>query len=148
MGLFETINEDLKTAMKEKNADKLTALRAVKSELLLLKTSGAGKEINEQDELKVLQKMVKQRKDSAEIYKNKGREDLYEKEMTEADYISAYLPEQMSDEELTEAVAEIISETGATSLKDMGKVMSTASKKLAGRAEGKLIAEKVKQLLS
>lgn len=149
MGLFEQINEDIKSAMKAKEADKLTALRAVKSELLLLKTSGGGKDkITEQEEIKVLQKMVKQRKDSAEIYKTQNREDLYKKEMTETEYIQVYLPEQLSDEELTKIISGIIDKTGAESMKDMGKVIGTASKELAGKAEGKIIAAKVKELLN
>lgn len=149
MGLFEQINEDIKSAMKAKEADKLTALRAVKSELLLLKTSAGGKDkITEQEEIKVLQKMVKQRKDSAEIYKTQNREDLYKKEMTETEYIQVYLPEQLSDEELTKIISRIIDKTGAESMKDMGKVIGTASKELAGKAEGKIIAAKVKELLN
>ncbi len=149
MGLFETINKDIISAMKAKETEKLTALRAVKSELLLLKTSAGGKdEISKEEEIKVLQKMVKQRKDSAEIYKTQKRDDLYEKEMKEAMFIQAYLPAQMNDEELTAVISEIIKKTGAESMKDMGKVMGIASKELAGKAEGKLIAAKVKELLS
>ena len=149
MGLFEIINKDIISAMKAKEAEKLTALRAVKSELLLLKTSAGGKdEISKEEEIKVLQKMVKQRKDSAEIYKTQGRDDLYEKELKEAMFIQAYLPAQMSNEELTAVISEIIKKTGAESMKDMGRVMGTASKELAGKAEGKLIAAKVKELLS
>lgn len=149
MGLFEQINEDIKSAMKAKEADKLTALRAVKSELLLLKTSAGGKDkMTEQEEIKVLQKMVKQRKDSAEIYKTQNREDLYKKEMKETEYIQVYLPEQLSDEELTKIISGIIDKTGAESMKDMGKVMGSASKELAGKAEGKMIAAKVKELLN
>jgi len=149
MDLFEQINKDIISAMKAKEADKLTALRAVKSELLLLKTSAGGKDkISDKEGIKVLQKMVKQRKDSAEIYKTQNRNDLYEKEMAEAGFIQAYLPEQMSDDELTSVISDIIKKTGAESMKDMGKVMGTASKELAGKAEGKLIAAKVKELLS
>ncbi len=149
MALFEQINKDIIAAMKAKEADKLTALRAVKSELLLLKTSAGGKdEISKEEEIKVLQKMVKQRKDSAEIYRTQNRQDLFEKEMAEAGYIQAYLPKQMTDEELTAAVSEIIKKTGAQSMKDMGKVMGVASKELSGKTEGKLIAAKVKELLS
>lgn len=148
MGLFEQINKDIISAMKSKESDKLIALRAVKSELLLLKTSAGSKsEITETDEIKVLQKMIKQRKDSAEIYKLQGRDDLYSKEIIEAKFIQAYLPEQLSEEELTKIITDIITKTGAKSIKDMGKVMGLASKELAGKAEGKLIAEKVKGLL-
>jgi uncharacterized protein YqeY len=148
MGLFEQINTDIKLAMKAKEADKLEALRAIKSQLLLLKTSGSGKEITEQDEIQLLQKMVKQRKESAEIYKSQDREELYQKEISEAGFIQAYLPEQISDDELTKIIQEIIEETGAQSMKDMGKVMGMANKKLSGRAEGKAIADKVKQMLN
>ncbi|NOZ34531.1 MAG: GatB/YqeY domain-containing protein [Chlorobi bacterium] len=149
MVLFEQINADIKSAMKAGEADKLMALRAVKSELLLLKTSaGAKDEISEEEGIKVLQKMVKQRKDSAEIYKTQNRDDLYEKEIVEAEFIQAYLPKQMTETELTDAITSMIDKTGAVSMKDMGKIMGIASKELAGKAEGKLIAAKVKELLS
>ncbi len=148
MSLFEKINNDIKAAMKAKESEKLTALRAVKSELLLMKTSGAENAVSEEASIKMLQKMVKQRKDSAEIYQSQGREDLYRKEMTEAEYIQAYLPAQLSDEELSKIISELINKLGASGMKDMGKVMGAASKELAGRAEGKLIAAKVKELLS
>ncbi len=149
MVLFEQINEDIKSAMKAGETEKLMALRAVKSELLLLKTSvGAKDEISEEEGIKVLQKMVKQRKDSAEIYKTQNRDDLYEKEIVEAEFIQVYLPQQMTDAELTGAITEMINKTGAASMKDMGKIMGIASKELAGKAEGKLIAAKVKELLS
>lgn len=149
MVLFEQINADIKSAMKAGEADKLMALRAVKSELLLLKTSaGAKDEISEEEGIKVLQKMVKQRKDSAEIYKTQNRDDLYEKEIVEAEFIQAYLPKQLTEAELTDAITSIIDKTGAGSMKDMGKIMGIASKELAGKAEGKLIAAKVKELLS
>jgi len=148
MGLFEQINADIKTAMKAKEADKLGALRAIKAQLLLIKTSGSGKDqISEADGIKLLQKMVKQRKDSAEIYKTQNREDLYEKEINEVSYIQPYLPKQMDENELTDFIKHIISKVGAGSMKDMGKVIGIASKELAGKAEGKLIAEKVKELL-
>ena len=147
MGLFEQINADIITAMKTKEKEKLTALRAVKAQLLLLKTSGSSNEITEKDEITVLQKMVKQRKEAAEIYKRQGRDDLFETEMTEAKYIQAYLSEQMSDEELTKEIKAIVEKTGASSIKDMGKVMGIASGQLAGKTEGKLIAAKVKELL-
>lgn len=149
MGLFEQINADILVAMKAKESEKLEALRAVKAQLLLLKTSGTLKgEISKDDEIKVLQKMVKQRKDSAEIYKTQNRIDLFDKEIKEVDFIQAYLPEQISEDELTEVIKLIIQKTGAESVKDMGKVMGLANKELSGRAEGKLIADKVKQLLN
>jgi len=148
MSLVDRINEDIKTAMREKNQPKLLALRAVKSELLLLQTSGSEVKITEEDEIKVLQKMVKQRKDSAEIFQSQNRDELYQKEMQEVSYLEPYLPKQLTDEELTEVIKEYITKTGATSVKEMGKVIGLANKELAGKAEGKLIAAKVKSLLS
>ena len=149
MGLFEQINADIITAMKAKEKEKLAALRAIKAQLLLIKTSGSGNdEISEEASIQLLQKMVKQRKDAAEIYKTQDRDDLYQTEMLEVSFIQPYLPEQMSDEELSNAVKAIIEKTGASSMKDMGKVMGMASKELAGKTEGKLIAAKVKALLS
>lgn len=148
MGLLEKINTDLKQAMKEKNASKLQALRAVKSELLLEQTSsGASETISEEKGIKIIQKLIKQRKDSAEIYKTEDRNDLYEKEIEEIEFLEVYLPEQMSDEELTAIIKAAIDETGASSMKDMGKVMAIVNKKAAGKAEGKIIAQKVKSLL-
>ena len=147
MDLFARINNDIKAAMKAKEAEKLTALRAIKSELLLLKTSGKD-EISDAEAIKMLQKMVKQRKQSAELYKEQGREDLYEKEMKEVSFILPYLPEQMSDDELEKALKDIIAKLGAQSIKDMGKVMGMANKQLQGHAESKRIADFVKKLLS
>ncbi len=148
MSLLEKINTDLKVAMKEKNASKLQALRAVKSELLLEQTSsGASESISEEKGIKIIQKLIKQRKDSAEIYKSENRTDLYEKEIAEIKFLEAYLPEQMSEEELTSIVQAVIDETGAGSIKYMGKVMALVNKKVAGKAEGKIIAQKVKSLL-
>ncbi|MEN8121107.1 MAG: GatB/YqeY domain-containing protein [Bacteroidota bacterium] len=149
MGLLEKINNDLKAAMKEKIAAKLSALRAVKSELLLEQTSsGASEAISEEKGIKIIQKLIKQRKDSAEIYKTENRSDLYEKEISEIEFLEAYLPEQMGDEELTAIIKSAIDETGAGSMKDMGKVMGIVNKKVAGKAEGKIIAQKVKSLLA
>ncbi len=148
MSLLENINNDIKLAMKAKQAEKLSALRAVKSELLLEKTSsGASETISEEKEIKIIQKLIKQRKDSAEIYQKENRTDLYEKEMGEIQFLEAYLPEQMSDEELRAIIQAAITETGAVSMKDMGKVMGIVNKKVAGKAEGKIIAQKVKSLL-
>jgi uncharacterized protein YqeY len=148
MSLLENINNDIKTAMKEKNKVKLSALRAVKSELLLEQTSSASSgEITQEKEIKIVQKLIKQRKDSADIYKKEGRDDLYEKEMGEIEFLEDYLPEQMSDEELTAIIKSAIDQTGASSMKDMGKVMGIVNKKVAGKAEGKVIAQKVKSLL-
>ena len=149
MGLFEQINADIITAMKAKEKEKLAALRAIKAQLLLIKTSGSGNdEISEEASIQLLQRMVKQRKDAAEIYKAQDRDDLYLTEMLEVSFIQPYLPEQMSDEELSNAVKAIIEKAGASTMKDMGKVMGMASKELAGKTEGKLIASKVKELLS
>ena len=148
MGLFEQISEDIKQAMLAKDKVRLEALRGVKKELLEAKTAkGSDGNLTEEQGVKILQKMVKQRKDSAGIYKEQGRPELAETELAEVAVIEQYLPAQMSDEELTAAVKEIIAEVGATGAKDMGKVMGVATKKLAGKVEGKLISEKVKALL-
>jgi uncharacterized protein YqeY len=148
MSLFELINEDLKKAMKEREKDKLEAIRAIKTAFLLAKADkGASSVLTEDEELKIIQKLVKQRNESAEIYKSQNRIDLYDKETLEAQVISAYLPEQLTDKELTEAVKKIIQITGASTIKDMGHVMGIASKELAGKAENKAIAAKVKELL-
>ena len=149
MSLEIKINQDIKDAMKAKEREKLESLRAIKAALLMAKTEkGASDEISEDAELKILQKLVKQRKDSAQIYKEQNREDLAEKELAEASVIEKYLPEQMSDEELTEKVKAIIEQVGAKSMADMGRVMGMASKQLAGKADGKAIADKVKLLLN
>jgi uncharacterized protein YqeY len=147
MSLADKINNDIKEAMKAKQAERLAALRAIKSEILLAQTAGTG-EITAEGEIKIIQKLVKQRKDSAEIYKTSGRNDLYDKEMGELKYIEEYLPAQMSDSELSAIVKKIIEQTGASSIKDMGKVIGLVNKEVAGKAEGKTIAEKVKQLLT
>jgi hypothetical protein len=149
MSLWEQINEDLKKAMKEKDKYKLEALRAIKSQLLLLKTAEGGSgEITDEAALKVLQKMVKQRKESAQLYKENGREDLAEEELMQAKYIEQYLPKQMSEQELQEYLKALIDKLGAKSMRDMGKVMSVAMKELAGKADGKVISSIVKRLLS
>ncbi len=148
MSLLEKINNDIKLAMKARQAERLSALRAVKSELLLEQTSsGASETISEEKGIKIIQKLIKQRKDSAEIYKTENRTDLYEKEVGEIEFLEVYLPEQMSDEELTAIIQAAIDETAASSMKDMGKVMGIVNKKVAGKAEGKIIAQKVKSLL-
>ena len=147
--ILKKINDDIKAAMKAKEKEKLNALRAIKSAFLLAKTeSGAKKELSDEEAIRIMQKLVKQRKDSAEIYKEQSRNELYDNEMNEAKYIEAYLPKQMSDEELTEKIKAIIEETGASSMKDMGKVMGKAMKELAGKADGKRISGKVKEILS
>ena len=146
MNLQETIQAQIIVAMKANDQERLTALRAVKAELLLLATSG--NDSADDAEIKMLQKLVKQRRESAEVYKEQGREDLLKTEVFEADVISEFLPEQMGEEEITEIVSNLISELGADGMKGMGKVMGAASKKLAGKADGKTISNKVKELLS
>ncbi|HHH54515.1 MAG TPA: GatB/YqeY domain-containing protein [Bacteroidetes bacterium] len=148
MKLEERINKDLKDAMKAKDQAKLRGIRAIKSAILLLKTDGSGKEIDEQAEIKMLQKLIKQRKDSLEIYDKQGREDLAQKEREEIEVITAYLPEQLSEEELEKRLRKIIEETGASSMKDMGRIMGMANKEFAGKADGKTISIIVKKLLS
>jgi len=149
MALLEKIEADLKTAMKNKEKEKTEALRSIKTAIMLAKTEkGADKNISEEKEIKIIQKLVKQRKESAEIYQQQNRPELAEMELNEAKFIENYLPEQMSDEELTEIIEKIIEETGAESMKDMGKVMGIAQRQLAGKADGKVIADKVKSVLS
>lgn len=149
MSLEQKINNDIKEAMKAKEKEKLESLRAIKAAILVAKTQkGAAEEMSEDAELKILQKLVKQRKDSAQIYKEQNRDDLAENELAEAAVIEKYLPEQMSDEELTNVIKGIIEQVGASSMADMGKVMGMASKQLAGKADGKAIADKVKALLN
>jgi len=149
MSLIATIDQDIKKAMLAKEADKLRGLRAIKSALLLARTEkGASEEISEEGEIKVLQKLVKQRKESADIYKTQNRDDLYQIEIEEQAVIEAYLPQQMSKEEVEVYLKDLIGRVGATSVKDMGKVMGAANKELAGKADGKTISEVVKQLLA
>ena len=148
MSLFDKINEDLKKAMKAREKEKLEAIRAVKTAFLLAKSDkGATAVLTEDEELKIIQKLVKQRNESAEIYKSQNRNDLYEKEILEAQVISGYLPKQLNEEELTKVLLNIIQSVGASGIRDMGKVMGVATKELAGKAEGKMIAAKVKELL-
>jgi hypothetical protein len=148
MTLEEKINQDIKAAMLAKDKVRLEALRAVKSAILLAKTEkGGGDVLTPETELKLLQKQVKQRKESAEIYTQQNRPELAEKELAEATAIEAYLPKMLSDEELTTELKKIIEQVGAKSPSDMGKVMGVASKSLAGKADGKAISEKVKLLL-
>lgn len=147
MTLEERINADIKAAMLAKERRKLDALRAIKSAVLLLKTNGSGDAISEEAEIACLQKLVKQRKESAELYKQQNRMDLYEDEAFQQAVIEAYLPEQMSEEEIRTELQKIISETGASSVKDMGKVMGAAQKAFAGRADNKVVSTIVKELL-
>jgi len=149
MSLIVKIDQDIKTAMLAREKEKLEALRAVKSALLLARTEkGATEEISEDTEIKLLQRLVKQRKESAAIYQQQNRKDLADKELFEVSIIDKYLPEQMSDEELTKIIKSLIEQTGAKGMADMGKVIGMASKQLAGKAEGKAIADKVKTLLT
>ena len=140
---------DLKTAMLAKDEKALRSLRAIKAAILLAKTSeGAGGELKEDDEIKLLQKLVKQRKDSLEIFQQQNRTDLAQKEQEEIEIIEKFLPKQLSVDELRAEVAVIITEVGASSPADMGKVMGAATKKLAGKADGKTISALVKGILS
>jgi hypothetical protein len=149
MALLSNLSEEIKNAMREKDSLKLESLRAIKSALILAQTaSGAGADLNEEASIKLLQRLVKQRKESALIYKEQGRHDLAEPEEAQAKIIASFLPEQLSEEEVIKIVLEVISQTGAEGIKDMGKVMGITSKKLAGKAEGKLIADIVKKKLS
>ena len=148
MSLFDTISEDIKKAMLAKEKEKLEALRAVKAAFLLARTeAGASGELTPETELKIVQKLVKQRKESAEIYQQQSRQDLADKELSEASVIEKYLPAQMSEAELEAVLKTIIERVGAKAPSDMGKVMGVASKELSGKADGKAISTKVKQLL-
>tara|TARA_B100000508_G_C11406718_1_gene251171 strand:+ start:198 stop:650 length:453 start_codon:yes stop_codon:yes gene_type:complete len=149
MSLQTKIMDAMKKAMKEKDSNALESLRAVKSALLLAQTESGAKEIlSEDEEIKLLQKLVKQRKDSAAIYAEQGRDDLATPELAQAEVISKFLPEQMSEAEIEKVVEDIIAQTGASSMKDMGKVMGLASSKMAGKADGKTISGIVKKKLS
>lgn len=149
MSLQTKVMEALKEAMKAKDTVALESLRAIKSAILLAKTeAGAAEELSEADELKLLQKLVKQRKDSAALYTQQGRNDLAEPELAQMAVIEKFLPAQLSEAELETALRGIINQVGATTPKDMGKVMGVATKQLAGKADGKLISEIVKRLLS
>lgn len=148
MNLFEQVSNDIKEAMKAKDKVKLETLRNVKKYFLEAKTApGANDTLTDDAALKIMQKLVKQGKDAAEIYKGQGREDLAQGELEQVAVIEAYLPKPMTAEELEAALKEIIAETGASGGKDMGKVMGIASKKLAGKAEGRAISAMAKQLL-
>jgi len=149
MSLEQTINADIKAAMLAKDANALTSLRAVKAAILLAKTAeGAKEELSTDDEIKIVQKLVKQRKDSLEIFEQQNRPDLAEKERAEIAVIEKYLPAQLSPEELKAELQKIIAETGAASPADMGKVMGMATKALSGKADGKAISAIVKELLA
>lgn len=149
MSLQTKVMDALKEAMKAKDTIALESLRAIKSAILLAKTeAGAAAELAEEEELKLLQKLVKQRKDSAALYAQQGRNDLAEPELAQVAVIEKFLPKQLSEAEVTEAVKAIITEVGATSAKDMGKVMGVATKQLAGKTDGKVISAIVKSLLA
>jgi len=149
MSLQTNVMTAMKDAMKAKDQNALTSLRAIKSEILKAQTeTGSKKEISEEEELKLLQKLVKQRKDSAAIYKEQEREDLAKDELAQVEVIERFLPKQLSKEKIGEVIDEIIAETGANGMKDMGKVMGVASQKLAGKADGKTISVIVKNKLS
>jgi uncharacterized protein YqeY len=148
MSLQEKVMGAMKTAMKDKDQTALAALRAIKSEILLAQTSGSEAAMTEADEIKILSKLVKQRKDSAAIYTEQNRPDLAEPELAQAEVISKFLPEQLSEQEIAKAIDAIIIQTGASGMKDMGKVMGLATGQLAGKADGKTISNIVKQKLS
>ncbi|MFV0304672.1 MAG: GatB/YqeY domain-containing protein [Moheibacter sp.] len=148
MSLEAKIMDQMKEAMKSKNTIALEALRAIKSEVLLLKTSGTNENVTESQEIALLQKLIKQRKEASEQFTANSRTELAEKELAQAEVIQKFLPQQLSNDELESKLKEIISQVGATSAKDMGKVMGLASAQLAGKAEGKAIADTVKKLLS
>ena len=148
MALEQQIQKDIMEAMKAHDAVRTNAVRAIKSEILLAKTSGAGNEISDADILKLIQKLIKQRKESAEMYNQGGRKDLADNELAEATEMEKYLPKQLSEAEVEEIVKEIIAETGASKMSDMGKVMGVATKKLAGQADGRMVSSIVKKLLA
>lgn len=149
MNLFDKVSGDIKTAMLARDKVRLEALRGIKKEFIEAKTAKGGDgELSDDAALKILAKMVKQRKESASIYTEQNREDLAGEELAQAAIIEEYLPKQLSEEELTAALKEIIARVGATSAKEMGKVMGTATKELAGKAEGKAISAKVRELLA
>ena len=147
MSLEAKIATDLKTAMRAKDKVALRSIRAIKAQILLAKTDGSGKELDEAGEIKMLQKMVKQRKDSLSIFEKQDRAELAQTEREEIEVIERYLPKQMDEAELTTVLQDIIAKTGASSMRDMGKVMGMASKQLGGKADGKTISNIVKKLL-
>jgi hypothetical protein len=149
MSLENTVNQDIKTAMLAKNETSLRSLRAIKSALLLAKTEkGAAQELTEEAEIKVLQRLVKQRKESADIYTSQNRADLYQIETDEIEVIEKYLPKQLSQEELNGYIQGLITKLNVTSVKEMGKIMGVANKELSGKADGKAISETIKNLLN
>ncbi len=147
MSLEAKIATDLKTAMRAKDKAALRSIRAIKAQILLAKTDGSGKDLDEAAEVKMLQKMVKQRKDSLSIFEKQDRAELAQTEREEIAVIERYLPKQMDEGELTTFLQDVIAKTGASSMRDMGKVMGMASKQLGGKADGKTISSIVKKLL-
>jgi len=148
MGALSTLTEEMKNAMRAKDNLKLESLRAIKSAVLLAQTSSGGSgELSDEEEIQLLQRLVKQRRDSAAIFRDQNRPDLAEPEEAQAEIIAAFLPAQLTDEELAAAVQSIITTTAASGMQDMGKVMGMASKQLAGKADGKRIADTVKKIL-
>lgn len=149
MRILSNLTEEIKSAMRAKDSLKLESLRAIKSAVLLAQTAkGGGAELSDEEAIKILQRLVKQRKESASIFRDQGRSDLATPEEAQAEVIASFLPEQLSEAEVVKVVSEIIVKTGAEGMKDMGKVMGMASQELSGKAEGKLIANLVKQQLS
>ena len=148
MSLQQKVMEQMKTAMKAKDTVALESLRAIKSALLLAQTSGSGSELSEDDEVMLVQKLVKQRKDSAAIFTEQGRDDLADPELAQVAVIEQFLPEQLTEEEIEKVVVRTIDATGASGMKDMGKVMGIVSKELAGQADGKTISNIVKSKLA
>ena len=148
MSLFEQINEDLKAAMKAKDKLSLQVLRTIKKNFLEAKTApGAHNELSDADALRIIQKLIKQGKDSASIYAEQNRQDLADEELAQVEVLEKYQPQQLSQEELASKIKEIVERVGASTMKDMGKVMGLATTELAGKAEGKAISNKVKELL-
>lgn len=148
MSFIERISADIKTAMLAREKEKLAALRDIKSKLLLEATSGSGVEVSDEVGLKICSKLYKQRMESYDLFKEQGREDLASDELFQAEIIQAYLPKMLTDDEVKAEVANAIAELGASSMKDMGKVMGVLSSKLAGKADGKVISDFVKQALN
>ena len=149
MSIFEQVNEDIRAAMLARDKERLEAVRNIKKVLLEAKTAKSGnEELSDEEAIKAISKLAKQGRDSAEIYKQQNRSDLANYELAQVKVYDSYLPKQMNDEELTAAVGSIIAACGATSMKEMGKVMGIATKELAGKVDGKLISEKVKILLA
>jgi len=149
MGILSNLTDEIKNAMRAKDSVRLDALRAIKSGVLLLQTAGSGnKELNDDESIRLLQRLVKQRKESAAIYREQDRGDLAEPEEAQAEVIIEFLPAQLSEKEVDKIISGIITKTKAVNLKDMGRVMGIASGQLAGRADGKIIASLVKQKLS